>query len=520
MTQNLVILASTQSLAHEIERVLAEKKWPVQVAVRVAEGAASVATANTRSAFPAFPLAVVASEEADALEALAAGADEALVLPTIDARSVELLMERTSARARVRMTHASAQGNVAHAEKLAALGTVVAGVAHEINNPLSSVLLFAGALKLQVGPLLAMNEELQRRAAEGRGLSPEDVQRLVVRSRTGSGAREARAMLEDMEANVQTIADIVRDLRIYARADENEEPQIVDVTRLLDQVLRIVGPQIEARGHIERDYAPELPALALPRSRIVQVLTNILVNAGQAIGEVQRPIHRVRVVARADAEFVAVSIADTGPGIAPEILERVFDPFFTTKEIGAGTGLGLAISQQILRRLGGDLIVESVHGEGATFIALLPVPDAATMERTRRARSPRDQVLVSSSKRPVILVVEDDERLLRAYPRTLHAHYDVITASDGQEAIDLLVSGSPADAVVTDLAMPEVDGQGFYEWLVEHRPALARKTLFVTAGARTARSAAFLESLQTNLVLDKPVTREQLLAAIGRVLEQ
>jgi len=518
VTQKLVILASTRSVADELERVLAEKKGSYDAVVIVAEGAASVATANTRGSYPGLPLAVVAGEEADALEAIGAGADEALVLPTIDARNVELLLDRASARARVRLTHASAQGNVAHAEKLAALGTVVAGVAHEINNPLASVMLSVGALKLVAAPWIVANEELQRRAAANQGMQADEVLRLAARSRNGVDVSEARSMLDEMEAQIHTIAEIVRDLRIYARADDNEAAQMVDVAGLVDQVLRIVGPQIIARGHVERDYEPGLPLLALPRSRIVQVLTNILVNAAQAIGEVPRPVHRVRITVRADAEFVAVSISDTGPGIAPNVLERVFDPFFTTKDVGSGTGLGLAISQQILRRLGGDLLAESVHGTGATFIALLPVPDAAAIARAKSVRASRDQVVAQPLKRPIVLVVEDDDRLLRAYPRTLYGHYDVITASDGQEAIDLLVSGSPADVVMTDLSMPEVDGQALYGWLLENRPELARKTIFVTAGARNARSAAFLETVHDHTVLDKPVQREQLLAAIERVL--
>jgi signal transduction histidine kinase/CheY-like chemotaxis protein len=520
VTQKLVILASTPSIADELRRVLSAMKHPGEVDVTVAEGAISAATVASRAAHPSLPLGVVTSEEADALEAIEAGADEALVLSAIDARSVELLLERTSVRARVRVTRASAQGDAAHAEKLAALGTVVAGVAHEINNPLTAATLSVGALKMVAKPWLLANEEIQRRAGRFQGLDADEVQRLALETRTGVDFAEAREMLDELEAQMKSIADIVYDLRIFARADSDEAVQLVDVRSLLEQVLRVVGPQIAARGHIERDYAPELPVLALPRSRVVQVITNILVNAAHAIGVVDRPVHRVRITTRADDEFVAVSISDTGSGIAPEVLERVFDPFFTTKEPGTGTGLGLSISQQILRRLGGDLIAESVHGMGATFIALLPVPDAAALERTKRSRTVanKDLVVSGSVRRPIVLVVEDDDRLLRAYPRTLHRHYDVITASDGQEAIDLLVSGSPADAVMTDLAMPEVDGQAFHAWLVDNRPDLARKTLFVTAGATNQRAESFLEQLPDYVVLKKPVSSEELLAALARLL--
>jgi two-component system cell cycle sensor histidine kinase/response regulator CckA len=242
------------------------------------------------------------------------------------------------------------------------------------------------------------------------------------------------------------------------------------------------------------------------------------VNAAQAIGEVERPVHRVRITARTDGEFVALSISDTGPGIPTEIVDRIFDPFFTTKDTGKGTGLGLSISRSILRRLGGDLLAESVHGEGATFIALLPLPEDGALQRAVGSAKKKKNEVIAPSDRPIVLVVEDDDRLLRAYPRALHEHYDVIVAADGQEAIDLLTSGSSADLVLTDLSMPEVDGQQLFEWLGKNRPELAKRTIFVTAGARTDAAGDFLEQLEDHLVLEKPVTREQLLDALERVL--
>ncbi len=314
------------------------------------------------------------------------------------------------------------------------------------------------------------------------------------------------------------IASVVRDLRIYARSDENEAPQIVNVTDLIEQVLRIVGREITTRGHIERDYCTELPPLVVPRSRIVQVLTNILVNATQAIQEVQRPLHRVRITVRVDAEAVAISISDTGPGIAPEAIERIFDPFYTTKREGSGTGLGLSISRSILRRIGGDLVVESVHGVGATFIALIPLPDRATLHDAFRRSAPSSRQERGIPRRAAVLVVDDDPRLLRVYPRILHERYEVIVAADGQEAIDLLVSGSLVDVVLTDMAMPEIDGRGLYNWLVEQRPELARRTLFVTASVGDPRFGEFL-ARAGDRVLEKPVSRDSLYRAIDDVLK-
>ena len=322
-----------------------------------------------------------------------------------------------------------------------------------------------------------------------------------------------------MESALEAIAQIVRDLRVFARSDEDEQPQIVHLPDLLDQVIRIVGREVTTRGNLERDYAPDLPVLALPRARVAQVIANVLVNAAHALDEIRRPVHRVRISARADTEAVAISIADTGPGIAPEALDRIFDPFFTTKADRNGTGLGLSISRSILRRIGGDLIVESVHGVGATFVALIPLTDPASLREAYQRTSKVRQAPVVSAARSSILVVDDDDRILRSYPRILQGRFDVIAAADGQEAIDLLASGSNPDVILTDLAMPGVDGRELYAWLVENRPELARRTIFVTGGPTTERHAEFLSRVK-NPVYEKPIRAEALVAVILETLSR
>src|SRR5262249_34012623 len=156
-----------------------------------------------------------------------------------------------------------------HADKLTALGTMVAGVAHEINGPLASLLLSVDTLRLAVGPVLDATQELQRLATTGCALPPSEVAQLAARARKGIHLDEVRELLDETASHVQMIADIVRDLRVYARPDEDDEAaQLVHIPNLIDQVLRVVGPEITARGHIERDYAPSLPLLAVPPSRI------------------------------------------------------------------------------------------------------------------------------------------------------------------------------------------------------------------------------------------------------------
>jgi signal transduction histidine kinase/CheY-like chemotaxis protein len=513
IVEKVVLLAPDSSRSAELTQVLRQGAGALaeNVLVETAQGAAASAVARARVTCGSLPLAVVVESDADAVEALAAGADEAMVLPSPDTNGLLVLVERARGRAMQRIAHTSERDSTAHAEKLAALGTVVAGVAHEINNPLAAVLLAVDALRLVIRPVLDASEELQRLATAGKGLTPAEVERLAAKARNSIDLDEARELLDETASHVQVVADIVRDLRIYARADDEEAPQLVHIPNLIDQVLRVVGGEIAVRGHIERDYAASLPLLALPHSRIVQVVTNVLLNAAHAIAEVQRPVHRVRISVRADQEFLAISVSDTGPGIAPDALERIFDPFYTTRRGGGGSGLGLSISRAILRRLGGDLLAESVHGQGATFVALIPLPDAEQL-RAAHHRPAGECAPALAHRRATVLVVEPDERLLRNYPRILRDQFDIILSADGQEAIDLLSSGSVADAVLTELALPEVDGRRFFSWLEEYQPELARRTIFVTDGAQDEYSD-FLARVG-NRVIVKPATRAQLLQAL------
>jgi two-component system NtrC family sensor kinase len=508
----MVILVPDGALADQVRHAGRSRHVTAVVA---AEGAGpSAVVESARVEHGGAPLGFLALSEADALEAIDAGADEAMALPSGEPQHVLVLLDRTAQRAAIRQARENERSSVVQSEKLAALGTVVAGVAHEINNPLAAALLATELLRSRLGPVFGAVDELHQRVAQRRGLTADELTDIVSRASAGAAAHEGKEVLGELMGFIETIAAVVRDLRIYARTDDDEAPQVVDLADLIEQVLRIVGREVTSHGHIERDYGGDLPLLLVPRSRLVQVLTNVLVNAAHAIREVERPVHRVRISVRSDAEAVALSVSDTGPGIPPESVERIFDPFFTTKRAGSGTGLGLAISRSILRRLGGDLVVESVHGVGATFIAMIPLPKHDLLrDAYKRASLPRS---ASPTRRASVLVVDGDPRLLRLYPRILGEHYEVLVASDGQEAIDMLSSGSVVDAVITDLQMPEVGGSQLYSWLVEQRPELARRTVFVTSAADALEQDALRRIGQTGI--EKPLRRADLLEAIERVL--
>jgi signal transduction histidine kinase len=477
------------------------------------------AVADERAREGLLPIGVVARDEPSALAALAGGADEATVFSTIDAASLAAFVDRVELRARLRAEGQRLHETFAHAEKLTALGALVAGIGHEINNPLAAMLLSIDAGRRYVLPALDAAWEMARAARCGRPFPEGALDQLAklgaTQERTG---RDANRIFEDIGAAADSIASIVRDLRVFARTDQQEAPELVDVETLVDQALRLVGRELFHHALLERDYAPDLPQLVVPRNRVTQVIINVLINAAHAIREVERPNHRVRISARADEDFVAIAVTDTGPGIAPESLSRIFDPFFTTKRNEMGTGLGLAISRSIMRRLGGELSVESVYGDGATFLCFLPIP---TRDAVRAACQSKSAGTPTRASRPPahhsVLVVDDDERMLRSYMRLLNPEHRLLIAQDGGDAIELLESGSTPDAVLLELDLPGVDGTKLLAWLAEHRPDLRRHALIVTSVGAQPEYETFLRSYE-GPVLRKPVRGEELLAEIARVL--
>ena len=511
------LVVPNSAAAIRIRAALAERYASHDTRLEVADGSSAELVPRIRQRIGGAPFGFVAVDEVAALDALQHGADEVLVWPATDDRAIHGFFDRTQLRASLRKGQERASASMVHAEKLSALGTLVAGVAHEINNPLMALQLSIEACTSLLTPLSNVVQELNVWAMRGGGASAEQVRLAYELAQNGAPRVEPRQLLVEMLAASSAIASVVRDLRVFARADgDREEAQVLDTNDVVDQALRLVGREIAMVAHIERDYSRELPRVVVPHGRLTQVLVNILINAAHAIADVERAVHRVRISTRSDAEYVAISISDTGPGIPADVLAHIFDPFFTTKRTGLGTGLGLSISRSIMRDLGGDLIVESVHGSGATFIALLPLPDHATF-RNAFLRTQNIAARAPVTVRRAVLVVDDDDRILKAYSRMLGSSFDVMMAHDTQEAIDLLSSGSNADALVTELSLPDIDGKGLFEWLTRERPELAARTVFVTADSTRERYAAFLSQIP-NGVLTKPVAASELWATLDALL--
>jgi PAS domain S-box-containing protein len=379
------------------------------------------------------------------------------------------------------------QARLLLADRMVSVGTLAAGVAHEINNPLAYVMTnleMVGARRLP--PIVARLRELDSPGA------PELADEVV----------RAIAMIDVAREGSERMRDIVRDLRTFTRAADEEKRASVDVRRVLDASINLAWNEIRHRARLVKEY-DDVPPIVANEARLGQVFLNLLVNAAQALQVGGASENVIRVATSTDrAGHVIVEVGDTGPGIPEEILDRIFDPFFTTKPVGVGTGLGLWICQGIVTSLGGHISAESPPGAGATFRVALP--SATTMQAEQATAKPDVVPAPAPAKRLRLLVVDDEIAIGRTLAIALSDAFEVTTATSGREALALLERGDRQfDVVLCDLMMPDVTGMDVYERVVVHAPALARRFVFVTGGAFTDRARAFVERVQMP-VIEKP----------------
>lgn len=359
------------------------------------------------------------------------------------------------------------------ADRMAAVGTLAAGVAHEINNPLAAVM---------------ANVHL---AAEGVG----EHARIHGASPTLDDVREA---LQDAGQGAERIRTIVRDLKIFSRSEENERAGPVDVHRVLTSTLRMAGNEIRHRAQLVTHFGEVGLALA-NESRLGQVFLNLLINAAQAIPEGNVAGNWIRVTTRTDADGrVQVEVADSGAGMAPEVLARLFTPFFTTKPIGTGTGLGLSICRRIVTGLGGTIEATSEVGRGSVFLVSLPPAAPGTP-----IAAPAERAIAPARRRGTVLVVDDEPSVGIALCRFLAVEHDVVVCASASDARARVAQGEHFDVVLCDLMMPEMTGMELHAELVRVDPDQAARMIFMTGGAFTAKARAFLDGIP-NTHIEKP----------------
>jgi len=372
---------------------------------------------------------------------------------------------------------------------------MAAGAAHELNNPLAIVVTNAGF----------MAEQLQQHAADLRtDASPRSAEQ-----RLGKISESLR----DLEAAASRMARIVSDLRAFSRPAE-QNSQTIELARCVEWPIRSTAHEFHHRARLRTEFG-QTPPVNVDATRLEQVLVNLLVNAAQAIAPGSADRNEVSVVTRTDERGRAViEVRDTGQGIAADAVKQIFEPFFTTKPVGMGTGLGLSICQGIVSSMGGEIQVESEPGKGTNFRVLLPPAPAEKIE----AASPPSVPTATRPLRGRILAIDDEERLLRAIERILaDEHHDVVVTESAREALSMIESGERFDIILCDLMMPTMTGIEFYETVLARNPDLARRVVFVTGGAITAKIDAFLKSVPS-LRIDKPFKIADLRATIQRLL--
>lgn len=365
-------------------------------------------------------------------------------------------------------------------ERLTAMATLAGGIAHEINNPLASIVasLDFGLERLDAGP-----------------------------------SSDVRAALTEARESALRASAIVQSMKLLARGDPGKR-ELVDVDATLEESVAMASNVIRYRARVTRELGGVGAVLGNP-SQLAQVFVNLLLNAAHALPEERAEQNEIRVTTRRDGDRITIAIADNGAGIPEELQTRIFEPFFTTKDVGGGLGLGLSISAGLVEAMGGEISVRSRVAEGSVFEIVLPAAGAQAPRpptvRPEPAATPAREPLA----RPRVLIVDDEPALGRSLARVLSPDYEVTVLTSGRAAIEALVDRRLAvDVILCDLMMPAITGADVHAAVLAQRPELEGRFIFMTGGAFTPRGREFLETVRAP-VLDKPFESANVRALVG-----
>lgn len=376
-------------------------------------------------------------------------------------------------------------------EKLASIGLLAAGVAHEINNPTSFVLANVETLATM---LRAIDEELRSAAVYD------------VHAGLANQLFDAMTVVQESKEGMARIHRIARDLHSFSRVDDDASA-LSDVNAAVDSALTMLRSELRYRATVERSLQATQPVRA-SAARLAQVFLNLLVNAAQALSDLHPRRNRLYVRSRDEGTHVIVEVEDNGPGISAEVMPRIFESFFTTKPPELGTGLGLPISLDIVRRMGGDLTAESELGRGAMFRVRLPAAVGVPAVKTRSSVPS-----LKAIQRRRVLAIDDEALLLKAFQRMLVSHHDIETKLGAREALRHFAQDRRFDVVLCDLQMPDMSGVELYATVKQQWPELAERFIFITGGAFSPEARRFLEDPNIACI-NKPFQLRELLELI------
>lgn len=409
-----------------------------------------------------------------AAEGLRLGASDYLLKPFVDIELLVASLDRAVQQQKLRAETDQLRSRLVHSDRLAAIGQLAAGAAHEINNPAAFI--------------LANIDCMKRRIEEIRGGQEVQLTELL---------DEFDEILTENLSGMRRIESLADALGTFARMDQTDV-NWVSMTDIIDSVVSIVRCHVRHRARLETDLEDVTPIVG-QRGRLAQVVVNLMINAAQAITDDTGTAGRIRVSTRMDGDTVVVAVEDNGHGMQDSLRRRIFDPFFTTKTPEEGTGLGLSLSMDVARAHGGTIVVRSEPMQGSTFELRLPKDTGLQPERSDRTSRHS-----WPGYRVRLLLVDDEPALLQAYRRMFANEFEVEVAASGAEALEVLQADQSFDLIICDVVMPDIDGIKFREALVEQMPQLVARTIFISGGPVDERHREFVKSLPEGII-EKPI---------------
>jgi PAS domain S-box-containing protein len=400
------------------------------------------------------------------------------------------------------------QLSLAQSDRLASMGLLAAGVAHEINNPLAYIVY---NLESSVEDLSGLCAALSRPART----PPDGPDTLGGRSGLGlpepAAFEDVMGRLREALGGAHRIRDIARGLGTFSRIEQDER-RPVDLKYAIECAVNMAYNEIKYRARLVKDYG-KLPPIMASDGRLSQVFLNLLINAAHAIPEGDIENHRIGIRTWVEGDWACAEVRDTGEGIASEQLDRIFEPFFTTKHEGMGSGLGLTICRKIVTDYGGEISASSELGSGTRFRVRFPIPRDEPLPATgqpQQAPSPQAQG-------GRLLVVDDEQGIRSALKRLLGKQHEVVLVESGEAAVDLLERDQAFDLVLCDMMMPRMSGMAVHEWLVGHVPKLAAHFVFLTGGAFTPKAREYIHRAGS-LRVEKPFDAASLKTLVGELV--
>jgi two-component system cell cycle sensor histidine kinase/response regulator CckA len=377
------------------------------------------------------------------------------------------------------------QRQLEQADRLATVGTMAAGIAHEVNNPLTFIL----------SNITFVLEEIRGRLGQ---------------SGTPSWLKELEAALADAEEGTKRIQKIVADLKTFTRPAA-DAAETADLNEVLNWSLAVAGHELASKGQVVRQLG-DVPRVDASAARLGQVFVNLIINAAQALDPARRATNEVVLRTCTDAQGRAVAeIRDTGCGMTGEVMAKAFDPFFTTKLANQGTGLGLSVSHGIVESFGGTIVFESQAGQGTLARVVLPPGQPPALKTQSSDAS------ASLGPRGYLLIVDDEPLLRSALRRVLGGQHATTCPKTFVDALALVVGGMRFDLILCDLTAPGRAGPDFYDEILRQDAEQARRMIFLADGTLPPRTVEFLSSIP-NRRIEKPCDMQLLRGLVNELL--